>query len=150
MRLKMTHAILRKLYAPHVVKHTNRSKGDNMSDYMAMKADEQITAALHLKDHIDEMADVIKNIIAVEMLNVKSVSDLSFKVAVAVWNHQDDKKKCNCSKCDPLSPENYYCESCTKNTTSLSKCPKCGGPADNGHDRCLPPNPYFCTKCENL
>lgn len=29
----------------------------------------------------------------------------------------------------------------------LSKCPKCGGPADNGHDRCLPPNPYFCTKC---
>ena len=29
----------------------------------------------------------------------------------------------------------------------LSKCPKCGGPADNGHDRCLPPNPYLCTKC---
>jgi len=29
----------------------------------------------------------------------------------------------------------------------LSKCPKCGGPADNGHDRELPPNPYFCTKC---
>ena len=22
----------------------------------------------------------------------------------------------------------------------LSKCPKCGGPADNGHDRCLPPS----------
>jgi len=31
----------------------------------------------------------------------------------------------------------------------LSRCPKCGGPADNGHDRCLPPNPYFCTKCES-
>lgn len=29
----------------------------------------------------------------------------------------------------------------------LNKCPKCGGPADNGHDRCLPPNPYYCTKC---
>jgi hypothetical protein len=29
----------------------------------------------------------------------------------------------------------------------LSKCPVCGGPADNGHDRCLPPNPYLCTKC---
>jgi len=26
-------------------------------------------------------------------------------------------------------------------------CPGCGGPADNGHDRCLPPNPYYCTKC---
>ena len=29
----------------------------------------------------------------------------------------------------------------------LSRCPQCGGPADNGHDRCVPPNPYFCTKC---
>ena len=28
-------------------------------------------------------------------------------------------------------------------------CPSCGGPADNGHDRCLPPNPYNCTKCSN-
>lgn len=26
-------------------------------------------------------------------------------------------------------------------------CPECGGPADNGHDRCIPPNPYWCTKC---
>lgn len=29
----------------------------------------------------------------------------------------------------------------------LSRCPQCGGPADNGHDRSIPPNPYFCTKC---
>jgi len=29
----------------------------------------------------------------------------------------------------------------------LSRCPQCGGPADNGHDRCIPPNSYFCTKC---
>jgi hypothetical protein len=29
----------------------------------------------------------------------------------------------------------------------LDKCPKCRGPADNGHDRCLPPNPYACTIC---
>lgn len=26
-------------------------------------------------------------------------------------------------------------------------CPMCGGPADNGHDREMPPNPYLCTKC---
>lgn len=32
-------------------------------------------------------------------------------------------------------------------TDSLNRCPNCGGPADNGHDRCYPPNPYFCTKC---
>ncbi len=32
-------------------------------------------------------------------------------------------------------------------TDSLNHCPKCGGPADNGHDRCLPPNPYWCVQC---
>lgn len=29
----------------------------------------------------------------------------------------------------------------------ITKCPKCGGDADNGYDRCEPPNPYYCTKC---
>lgn len=32
--------------------------------------------------------------------------------------------------------------------TDLTKCPGCGGEADNGHDRCMPPNVYYCTKCE--
>ena len=31
---------------------------------------------------------------------------------------------------------------------NLSKCPNCGGPADNGNDREVPPNPYYCTKCD--
>ena len=36
----------------------------------------------------------------------------------------------------------------TQNTDpDLSKCPNCHGEADIGHDRCLPPNPYLCTKC---
>jgi len=30
----------------------------------------------------------------------------------------------------------------------INTCPSCGGEADNGHDRCHPPNPYNCTKCE--
>lgn len=29
----------------------------------------------------------------------------------------------------------------------LARCPNCGGPADNGHDREVPPNPYWCSKC---
>ena len=29
----------------------------------------------------------------------------------------------------------------------LTKCPTCGGPADNGHTRELPPTPYICSKC---
>lgn len=32
-------------------------------------------------------------------------------------------------------------------TPDLTKCPRCGGPADNGHDRELPPNVYACSKC---
>lgn len=28
-----------------------------------------------------------------------------------------------------------------------SKCPNCGGPADNGHSRDVPPKPYYCTNC---
>lgn len=34
------------------------------------------------------------------------------------------------------------------NKPDLSKCPRCGGEADNGHDRCIPPNPYLCRKCD--
>ncbi len=30
---------------------------------------------------------------------------------------------------------------------NLSTCPGCGGVADNGHDRCVPPSPYYCSKC---
>ena len=29
----------------------------------------------------------------------------------------------------------------------LDVCPGCGGPADNGHDRCSPPSPYYCKAC---
>ncbi len=28
-----------------------------------------------------------------------------------------------------------------------TRCPTCKGVADNGHDRCYPPNAYECTKC---
>ena len=33
-------------------------------------------------------------------------------------------------------------------TLELFVCPKCGGFADNGHDREYPPNAYLCTKCQ--
>jgi len=34
------------------------------------------------------------------------------------------------------------------NPDNWNKCPTCGGEADNGHDRCLPPAAYLCSKCE--
>ena len=30
---------------------------------------------------------------------------------------------------------------------NLTVCPRCGGDADNGFDREIPPNAYLCTKC---
>lgn len=36
----------------------------------------------------------------------------------------------------------------TTTVTDLTRCPKCQGVADNGFDRCDPPNAYNCTKCE--
>lgn len=30
----------------------------------------------------------------------------------------------------------------------ITTCPNCGGPADNGFSREVPPSPYYCTKCE--
>jgi len=38
-------------------------------------------------------------------------------------------------------PEREYVE------PNINICPGCGGEADNGHDRCVPPSPYYCTKC---
>lgn len=29
----------------------------------------------------------------------------------------------------------------------LERCPNCGGVADNGLDRCYPPNAYWCSRC---
>jgi len=39
-------------------------------------------------------------------------------------------KRCNCDE-----------------EVDLSKCPNCGGEADNGYDRSYPPSAYWCTKC---
>lgn len=35
-----------------------------------------------------------------------------------------------------------------KEKMRLNECPQCGGYADNGHDRCFPPNVYLCKKCQ--
>lgn len=49
-----------------------------------------------------------------------------------------DKTGRDCPECVTDQPEA---------APSLNVCPGCGGPADNGHDRCYPPNPYCCSKC---
>lgn len=33
---------------------------------------------------------------------------------------------------------------------NLDKCPECGGPADNGFSRDMPPEPYVCKACSEL
>lgn len=44
-----------------------------------------------------------------------------------------------------LDAEEYYY---IVEEPDITKCPQCGGEADNGNDREVPPNPYLCTKCE--
>ena len=43
-------------------------------------------------------------------------------------------------------PEKLKRIDCTQNGNT---CPGCGGPADNGHDRSIPPNPYYCVACHD-
>lgn len=38
-------------------------------------------------------------------------------------------------------------ERLAETVNDLTRCPNCGGPTDNGHDREVPPNPYWCSKC---
>jgi hypothetical protein len=59
---------------------------------------------------------------------------------------------CGRNKIPVWSAGAWVIRPCETMSTTLSQealdcCPGCGGPADNGHDRCLPPNPYYCTKC---
>ena len=32
----------------------------------------------------------------------------------------------------------------------MTHCPRCDRPTDNGNDRCVPPNAYVCSRCEQL
>lgn len=56
----------------------------------------------------------------------------------------------DCPKHMERYSENYPCSGCVEEAADLSKCPGCRGEADNGHDRCVPPNPYYCTKCADM
>ena len=51
-------------------------------------------------------------------------------------DHPGPQEKC-CSSCG--------CRPCM--CPDISKCPGCLQEADNGHDREVPPNPYYCSKC---
>ena len=52
----------------------------------------------------------------------------------------------------PVCPNTATEKDCTQigNTQEpdVNVCPGCGGYADNGFSRSVPPDPYYCTKCE--
>lgn len=55
----------------------------------------------------------------------------------------------SCNKAPYDGCENDKCwRDVKREELDLSRCPLCGGSADNGFDRQDPPNPYVCTKCE--
>jgi hypothetical protein len=39
-------------------------------------------------------------------------------------------------------------ETVSGDDSDINVCPGCQGPADQGFDRCLPPSPYYCSKCD--
>ena len=45
--------------------------------------------------------------------------------------------------------ERADCNLISDEPVDLSTCPGCGGPADNGFSRDVPPSPYYCTKCHD-
>lgn len=55
-------------------------------------------------------------------------------------SHSEGRYVCECEFWEP--------EAAQSQEYDINKCPGCGGEADNGHDREVPPNPYYCTKCE--
>jgi hypothetical protein len=57
------------------------------------------------------------------------------------WYHSHSKRKICGDIAEPKKREIPKVD--------INVCPNCGGVADNGHDRCYPPNPYFCTKCDS-
>jgi hypothetical protein len=67
---------------------------------------------------------------------------------VIAWIDDHERKPANMAFTKGMERQiAYRFEDRKSSGYSLENCPKCGGPADNGHDRCLPPNPYYCTKC---
>ena len=52
----------------------------------------------------------------------------------------------------PVLPETDIQKDSTQNGNiqepDVNVCPGCGGYADNGFSRSVPPDPYYCTKCE--
>ena len=48
-----------------------------------------------------------------------------------------------------VSTEQTRTQNGNKDTQGPHVCPGCGGPADNGHDRSIPPNPYYCVACHD-
>lgn len=58
-------------------------------------------------------------------------------VCKGVWNELAEKLKQQ-----NMQPNNSY-----QQEPDLFTCPNCGGEADNGFSRSVPPSPYWCTKC---
>lgn len=65
-------------------------------------------------------------------LGIKEVKIKELRVAISVV----EERLAELQRSEPHEPD-------------ISKCPKCGGPADQGFDREHPPNPYWCTKCQD-
>lgn len=77
-------------------------------------------------------------IMGVHIADAENMQELRSNGTRKLWGYHPHKAK-GIKMTDTPMPEQ-----------DISKCPRCGGYADNGFDRCHPPSPYCCTKCQDI
>jgi hypothetical protein len=75
------------------------------------------------------------------------VAVVAFQVGVLVGQERGVNETLRKSSLEDIYA--YYGITDDEPYIDLGVCPGCGGDADNGHSRDVPPSPYYCTKCEN-
>ena len=81
----------------------------------------------------DELLDQLKNAVSTERVSTGQTRNIGEEIIEgleAIRDHPEKLKRIDC-------------------TQNGNTCPGCGGPADNGHDRSIPPNPYYCVACHD-
>lgn len=129
---------------PYPAKRYLREKGMDLDEHFRMEfwgpapgADPYDAAPLHLR-HLVDVADILDAALYARRHGSAELAE-TCRVQASKAIHDQLTGGCAARALQVLGETGPL---------SLSICPGCGGPADNGHDRCIPPSPYLCTKCQ--
>ena len=122
---------LRKALQTLIDEHEECTDAD---DWMAMMCS---CEAIHVCDDVLSVQD---DLAALREHDEKLLADAQVKIDAFMLEYCQDE----------MSPEqlaNWAVHQIS--ALDLLTCPNCGGDADNGFSRGIPPSPYFCTKCDD-